>query len=301
MIDLNQDQISLRHQCRLLNVNRSTLYYQAVAPQQEDTHIANEIHQVWLAHPMYGYRRITAHLHREGVEINSKKVQRLMHQMQIQALYPRPRLSPPSRGHEVYPYLLKGLSIVRPDQVWATDITYLKMACGFAYLVALIDIYSRYIVSWRVSNTMDRHFCLSMLEEGLSRASPGIINTDQGSQFTSQDWIQQVEGSGVRVSMDGAGRWADNIIIERFWRTLKHEHFVYQSFDSIRALKESIGKFITFYNYDRLHSSLGYVPPWEAYSGVGRGQSKFEGWLTDGLRSPTNFAGRFDEQTAVRC
>jgi putative transposase len=198
-----------------------------------------------------------------------------MREMNIEALYPKPRTSVKASGHKIYPYLLKDLTIDRPNQVWTTDITYLKMPFGFAYLVALIDVYSRFIVAWRVSNTMDTHFCLEMLEKGLIMAIPEILNTDQGSQFTSEAWIKAVQNAGIRVSMDGKGRWADNITIERFWRTLKHEHFLLHSFDNLVQVRESIADFIKLYNYRRLHQSLGYQTPAEVY-GVDASREKIQ-------------------------
>lgn len=186
MIRLNHKSLSVRRQCSLLQVNRSTLYYES-ADADEDISLANEIHELWLEMPFYGYRRVTAELRRRGYEINQKRVLRIMREMNVQALYPRPKTTIRSTKNSVYPYLLNGLEINRPNQVWATDITYIKMPVGFAYLVALIDVHSRYVVAWRLSNTMDTHFCLEMLDEALSYACPEIINTDQGSQFTSCD------------------------------------------------------------------------------------------------------------------
>lgn len=240
MVERPHEHLSIRQQCLLLGVNRSTLYYQAV-DFVEETALANEIHDLWQEMPFYGYRRVTAELRRRGYIINAKRVIRLMREMNLQALYPRPRTTLRTAKDPIYPYLLKGLEINRPNEVWATDITYLKMPVGFAYLVALIDVYSRYILTWRLSNTMDTLFCLEMLEEALRKACPEILNTDQGSQFTSCAWIHRVEEAGIRVSMDGKGRWVDNVIIERFWRTLKHEHVFLQGLEDLRQARRSIG------------------------------------------------------------
>lgn len=264
MIEMQHKSLSVRRQCSLLQINRSTIYYEAVRAA-EDTKLANEIHELWLEMPFYGYRRVTAELRRRGYEINQKRVLRLMREMNVQALYPRPKTTIRSAKDQIYPYLLKGLEMNRPNQVWATDITYIKMPLGFAYLVALIDVYSRYVVAWRLSNTMDTHFCLEMLDEALSSACPEILNTDQGSQFTSCDWISRVKGRGIQVSMDGKGRWIDNVIIERFWRTLKHEHVLLHSFEDLRQARRSIGDFIDLYNHRRLHQSLGYKTPAEVH------------------------------------
>lgn len=266
MIDIQHEHISIRQQCAVLGVNRSSFYY-APTPLAEDTDLANEIHEIWLEIPSYGYRKVTEELHQRGYLINSKKVLRLMRDMKIQAIYPRPKTSLRSPGNPIYPYLLRGLDISRPNQVWATDITYIKMPVGFAYLVAIIDVYSRYVLSWRLSNTMDTHFCLEMLEEALQKATPDIINTDQGSQFTSFEWIAKVQGSGAKVSMDGKGRWADNIYIERFWRSLKHEHVLLHSYEDLRQARRSIGSYMEMYNHRRLHQGLGYKTPAEVYSG----------------------------------
>lgn len=266
MIDIHHEHISIRQQCAVLGVNRSSFYY-APTLVAEDTDLANEIHEVWLGIPSYGYRKITEELRRRGYLINSKKVLRLMRDMKIQAIYPKPKTSLRSPGNPIFPYLLRGVDICRPNQVWATDITYIKMPVGFAYLVAIIDVYSRYVLSWRLSNAMDTHFCLEMLEEALQKAIPDIINTDQGSQFTSYEWIAKVQASGAKVSMDGKGRWADNIYIERFWRSLKHEHVLLHSYEDLRQARSSIGGYMKVYNHRRLHQGLGYKTPAEVYSG----------------------------------
>jgi putative transposase len=264
MIETNHKNLSIRRQSALLQINRSTLYYEPIEAV-DDTHLANEIHEIWLGMPFYGYRRVTAELRRRSYRINEKRVLRLMREMNMQALYPGPKTTVRFSKDVAYPYLLNGLEVVRPNQVWATDITYIKMPVGFAYLVALIDVHSRYVIAWRLSNTMDTHFCLEMLDTALSYARPEILNTDQGSQFTSRDWIERVEGFGILVSMDGKGRWVDNIIIERFWRTLKYEHVLLHSFEDLRQARRSIGEFINLYNFKRLHQSLGYRPPAEVY------------------------------------
>ncbi len=262
MVDRSLKTISTRKQCEFLGVWRSNVYYKS---KQNDSELANEIHELWLQMPYYGYRRITAELQRRGYAINHKRILRLMRDMRLQALYPRPTTTKRNADHKVYPYLLTGLAIVHPNQVWSTDITYIKMADGFMYLVALIDIYSRYLLSWCLSNTLDKNFCLNMLEDGFAYGKPDIVNTDQGSQFTSSAWIARVEGNGIKVSMDGRGRWIDNIFIERFWRTLKYEHVLLHSFGTVEEAKESIGEFIDTYNNRRLHQSLGYKTPAEVY------------------------------------
>ena len=269
MLERENTTLSLRQQCKLLSINRSTLYYEP-SPNNDDSTLANEIHEIWLEMPFYGYRRITVQLRRNGYDVNHKCVLRLMKDMNLQALYPRPKTTKRNKDHKVYPYLLRDLLITRPNQVWATDITYIAMPTGgFMYLVALIDVYSRFILSWRLSNTLDTSFCLDMLDQALSNYNkPEIINTDQGCQFTSQLWINRLNDAGIKISMDGVGRCHDNIIIERFWRTIKHEHILVQCFNSVTELKESIAGYIALYNKKRLHQSLGYNTPEEVYYGI---------------------------------
>jgi putative transposase len=187
--------------------------------------------------------------------------------MNLEALYAKPKLSEPHPQHKIYPYLLKGLRIERPNQVWCTDISYVKMPQGFVYLVAIIDVYSRYIVSWRLSTSLDTAFCLEMLRSAFHVGVPEILNTDQGRQFTSLEWINMVEGAGVKVSMDGKGRWADNIPIERFWRTLKHENIFLKAYETVAEARKGIKEFIDLYNEERLHSSIGYTKPGAVYRG----------------------------------
>lgn len=191
-----------------------------------------------------------------------------MREANIQAMYRRPNTSIRNEKDAIYPYLLSGLVIDHPNQVWATDITYIKTHTGWMYLVAMIDLYSRYIVAWRLSNTLEVTFCLDMLDDALSVGKPEIINTDQGSQYTSDAWINMVIGQGIKVSMDGKGRWADNIIIERFWKTLKYENILLYVFDTVLELKNSIGRFIHEYNHERFHQNLGYKTPAEIYTGI---------------------------------
>ena len=264
MIDQKHDFLSIRKQCNVLGIWRSNVYYESLQNKEESI-LANEIRDLWLDIPAYGYRRITAELHRRGYDINHKHVLRLMRDMHIQALYPKPKTSICNTKHKIYPYLLRDLSITKPNHVWSTDITYIKMPQGFVYLTSLIDIYSRFIIGWRLSNTLDETFCEEALNSAFQYGKPEILNTDQGSQFTSEAWISCLVKNNIKISMDGKGRWADNIIIERFWRTLKHEHILLHAFESVKEIKESIKKFIMVYNYKRLHQSLGYKTPAEVY------------------------------------
>ena len=219
-----------------------------------------------LDHPFYGSRRIRDWLEDEGHQVNRKRVQRLMLTMGLTALYPKRNLSRANQAHKVYPYLLKHVVIDRPNQAWATDITYIPMVRGFVYLVAIIDWYSRRVLSWRVPNTLDTSFCIEALEEALERyGPPDIFNTDQGSQFTSDDFTQVLKDNGIRISMDGKGRWIDNVFIERLWRSVKYEEVYLKAYDSIKAARDSLGRYFTFYNTKRRHQSLDGRTPDSVY------------------------------------
>ena len=255
---------SIREQCKILDVNRSLIYYEP-APMSDDTELANEIQDIWMEWPQYGYRKITAALKRKGHEVNHKKVLRVMQETQIQAIYQKPKTSQQNTAHKIYPYLLKNVPIIHSNQVWGSDITYVKTPDGFMYLVALIDWFSRFIVAWNFSNSLETKFCKEMLSEALKLHKPGILNTDQGCQYTSNEWVQAVEEAGIKVSMDGKGRWADNIPSERFWRTIKYEHILLHEFNSVQEIRSSIGDFINRYNHKRLHQSLNYRTPAEVY------------------------------------
>ena len=268
MIVVGHAFLSVRCQTRILSLSRSVIYYKPRAAKVLDVCVANEISEIWLESPFYGYRRITVALKRRGRCVNEKRVRRLMKEMSIEAIYPKPKLSQGNVAHKKYPYLLRNAEVYRPNHAWCTDITYIKIASGFLYLVALIDVYSRYVVAWKLSTTLDAEFCLNMLKNGLGKAIPGIINTDQGCQFTSAAWVEMVENAGVQVSMDGRGRWADNIVIERFWRTIKYENVFLQSYESVTNARNKLGEFIEFYNERRPHQNLAYATPAEVWRGV---------------------------------
>lgn len=223
------------------------------------------IDERYTACPFYGSRRLTAWLLRRGEAVNRKRVQRLMRQMGLEAIYPKPRLSMARRGHRIYPYLLRGVSIERPDHVWSTDITYLPMKAGFMYLAAIVDWYSRYVLTWRLSNTLDGSFCLDMLEEALGRGQPAVFNTDQGVQFTSEAWTGRLLSAGVAVSMDGRGRCLDNVFVERLWRTVKYEDVYLKGYETVPELEAGLGQYFLFYNEERLHQSLDYRTPESVY------------------------------------
>jgi len=223
------------------------------------------IDQQYLATPFYGSRKMSAWLESRGHIINRKKVRRLMQRMGLKAIYRKPRTSQPGPGQRIYPYLLKGLKVTRPNQVWAADITYIPMQRGFLYLVVIMDWYSRCILAWRLSNTLEGDFCVEALQEALQRGCPEIFNTDQGSQFTSQGFIAQLESRGIQVSMDGSGRYTDNLFIERLWRTLKYEEVYLKAYQDAKEAREEIGRYIRFYNGERPHQSLGYKTPAQEY------------------------------------
>ncbi len=232
MIDRTHS-LPVSRQCRLLDLNRSTVYYQPKGVSDEDLKLMRLIDEIHLKRPFYGSRRIRDDLQGLGYPVNRKKVQRLMRQMGIMALYPKRNTSRPGKGHKIYPYLLKGLTIDRPNQVWATDLTYIPMARGFVYVVAIMDWYSRKVLAWRVSNSMDADPCVEALEEAIScYGVPDIFNTDQGSQFTSDAFTGVLKEAGIKISMDGKGRWVDNVFVERLWRSLKYEEVYLKAYDT---------------------------------------------------------------------
>jgi putative transposase len=254
-----------------LNVNRSSYYYHPKPVKQGDLDLMRKIDELYLENPSSGSRTIRRQLNRQGITVSRKKIQRLMRLMGIEAVYPKPNTSRPHPENKVYPYLLRNLTIDRPNQVWATDITYIPMDKGFMYLVAIMDWYSRKILSWRVSNTLDPSFCVNALEEALSRLGPPeIFNTDQGSQFTSNAFTKLLKSNNVAISMDGRGRCHDNIFVERLWWTLKHQFIYLHSFEDGKALRRGLADWIQYYNFVRGHSSLDDKTPDEVYFGLPR-------------------------------
>lgn len=246
-------------------MNRSSLYYQPLGISESDLGVMKLIDRQYLSTPFYGSRKIAAWLKSQGQNVNRKRVRRLMQIMGLKALYRRPRLSKPGPGNKIYPYLLKGLKINRRNQVWAADITYIPMQKGFLYLVVILDWYSRYILSWRLSNTLDNSFCVEALKEALRKGQPEIFNTDQGSQFTSQEFVTILKKRGIQVSMDGSGRYTDNLFIERLWRTLKYEEVYLKAYQDVREAGTEIARYIRFYNAERPHQSLKYKTPAQEY------------------------------------
>jgi putative transposase len=265
LIEVDHPQLSVRRQCELLGLNRSTLYYQPASETPENLGLMKLIDRQYTEQPVYGSRRMTVWLQGEGYEVNRKRVQRLMRLMGLEAIYPRPKLSLPGSGHKIYPYLLRDVAIERVDQVWSTDITYVPLPAGFMYLAAIMDWYSRYVICWRLSNTLEGSFCLEMLQEALSLGKPEVFNTDQGVQFTQAAWTGRLESAGVAVSMDGKGRCLDNVFVERLWRTVKHEDVYVKGYETVPQLQMGLGAYFPFYNEQRPHQSLGYQAPAAVY------------------------------------
>lgn len=243
------------------------MYYKKAMISLDDTALLNRIRDIWQRYPFYGYRRITRQLKSENLVVNKKRVQRLMREHNIKALYPKPNTSKGNKSHAVYPYLLSKLDIDKPDQAWQVDITYLRHGQGFMYLVVLIDVYSRFVVGWSLSNTLDTSSCIDALETSTVSRCPDIINSDQGCQFTSDAWISAVNGIGSKIRMTGKGRCLDNIYIERFWRSFKQEEFYLNDYTSVAELTSAIERYIHFYNNERWHQSLDYKRPRDLYLG----------------------------------
>ena len=278
LVDADHPQLSISAQCDLLGLSRSTYYYEPALESEENLLLMRQIDAQYLKTPFFGSRRMALELSTLACPVNRKRVQRLMRVMGIEALYPRPRTSQASASHAVYPYLLRGLTIDRSNQVWCADITYLPMARGFMYLVAVMDWHSRYVLSWRVSNTLDSSFCVEALEAAFSRGRPEIFNTDQGSQFTSQAFTEVLKDQQVAISMDGRGRALDNVFIERLWRSVKYEEVYLKDYATIADLMESLEAYFDFYDYRRKHQGLSYQTPWEV----------FQASLSDGKARKTN-------------
>jgi len=255
-------------QCGLLELSRSTFYYQPVGEDVYNLALMRLIDEQFTKRPFYGVPRMTESLRRTGYGVNPKRVRRLMRVMGLEAIYPKPRLSANGPGHKVYPYLLKDVTVDRPDQAWATDITYVRLTHGFVYLMAVLDWYSRYVISWELSTTLDAGFCLEALRRALRMSKPEIFNTDQGPQFTSLDFTGLLENAGIKVSMDGRGRVYDNIFVERLWRSVKYEEVYLHDYQTVPAARAQLSDYFGFYNTERPHEALGYRTPHEVYFGT---------------------------------
>jgi putative transposase len=260
-VDREHAEISVRRQCELLGANRSGLYYEPVGESEENLTLMRLLDQQYTRTPFYGGRKMVEWLDTQGFRVNRKRVSRLMDLMGIEAVYPKPKLSQPGDGHKVYPYLLRGVEVCRVNQVWSTDITYIRMAQGFVYLVAVMDWFSRYVLSWRLSLTMELDFCVEALKCALRRGRPEIFNSDQGSQFTSEKFTGELAEREIAISMDGRGRFMDNIFIERLWRSLKYEEVYLKDYETVAEARTGIEKYFRFYNQERLHQSLEYRTP----------------------------------------
>ncbi len=271
MIESSHPQFSIRRQCELLGLNRSSFYYEPAKETIENLRLMRRIDEQYLKTPFFGSRRMAAWLAREGEEINRKRVKRLMGLMGLEAIHPGPRTTVPNPDHKVYPYLLRGVKVERRDQVWSSDITYIPMHQGFMYLTAVIDWHSRYVLSWGLSNSLDGRSCLEALEEALRGGKPEIFNTDQGVQYTARSFTGRLESAGVAVSMDGRGRALDNVFVERLWRSLKYEEVYLKDYRSVAELVSGLTSWFRFYNHERPHQSLKYRTPAEVYQEAGRG------------------------------
>ena len=291
-LDREHPDLSIRRQCAMLGVARSSVYRRSPPANDNDLALMRRIDALHTERPFLGSRRIARMLGDANLAINRKRVQRLMRRMGIEALGPKPRTSAPAPGHKIYPYLLRGLTIDRPNQVWAADITYIPIGRGFLYLVAVIDWASRAVLSWNLSNTMDASFCVAALEEALAKfGKPQIFNTDQGSQFTSADFTSVLIKAGVRISMDGRGRWMDNVFIERLWRSLKYEDVYLKGYADGREARAGIGDYFAFYNERRLHQALNHRAPmavWRDGAVQACGHGDNAGALTPGPQAEHN-------------
>jgi len=262
LIESDNTSISIHRQCELLKLNRSGYYYKPIGESALNLEIMGLLDKQYTTTPFYGVPRMHQYIRSLNYEVNIKRIRRLLRLMGLYAIYPKKRTSIPNKEHKIYPYLLKGFKINKPNQVWSTDITYIQMEKGFLYLVAIIDWYSRYVISWRISNTMETSFCIDALQEALSKGKPEIFNTDQGSQFTSIDFTNLLLDNEVKISMDGKGRYLDNIFVERLWRAVKYEYVYINSIKDGRELWNGLDDYFTFYNKKRFHQSLEYKTPY---------------------------------------
>jgi putative transposase len=260
LVEAEHEQISLQRQCELLGISRTAYYYRPVE-REETQQLMRLIDAEYTQHPFYGYRKITHWLREQGYLANKKRVQRLMQMMGLAAIVPKPDLSKPHPEHKIYPYLLRGVKIERVNQVWSTDITYIPLQHDWMYLVAVIDWFSRYVLAWEVSNTLDTDFCLLALERALKQGTPLVFNTDQGAQFTSDAFTERLKKSNIAISMDGRGRALDNIFVERLWRTVKYEEVYPNAYSSLLFGRQRLNNYFPFYNTERYHQALAYRTP----------------------------------------
>jgi putative transposase len=267
LIEPKHPQISIARQCDLLGLSRSTYYYHARGESAENLQLMRLLDEQYTHTPYYGVRRMTAWLRSQGYAVNRKRVARLLRTMGLETIYPKPRTSQPHPEHRVYPYLLRGVSITRVNHVWSTDMTYIRLHGGFVYLVAVMDWFSRYVLSWALSITMEVGFCLEALEHALGVATPDIFNSDQGAQFTSLEFTGRLAAAGIQISMDGRGRALDNVFVERLWRTVKYEEVYLKDYETPREATQQLARFFVRYNEQRQHQALGYQTPAAVYFG----------------------------------
>ena len=267
LVEPGHPAITVSRQCELLGLLRSSLYYRGRGESKENLRLMRLIDEEYLRHPFYGSRKMVVWLRSQGERVNRKRVQRLMRKMGIEAIYQKPKTTQRGAGHRIYPYLLREMKVERPDQVWASDITFVPMERGFMYLVAVMDWFSRYVLSWRLSNTMESDFCVEALEEALSKGRPEVFNTDQGSQFTSDQFTGVLKSADVLISMDGKGRCLDNVFVERLWRSVKYEELYLKSYENVWELRTGLETYFEFYCHERPHQTFGYQTPAMVYKG----------------------------------
>ena len=265
LVEPGNEKISVLRQCQLLGLNRTGLYYRSRTESVEDGELMRLIDKQYTLTPFYGYRRMTHHLQSLGFRVNHKRVQRLMRTLGLEAIYPKPNLSKPGKDHLTYPYLLKGVAVEYSDEVWATDITYIRLGGGFVCLLVIMDWHSRFVIEIEVSNSLESSPFVEALKRSLLKGRPEIFNSDQGSQFTSVEWLKVLQAHNVQISMDGRGRCFDNIFVERLWRSVKQEEVYLKEYADVWEAEESLRRYFEFYNYHRPHQSLGYRTPFEAY------------------------------------
>jgi putative transposase len=272
MIDFKNEKIPVQRQCKLIDLPRSSLYYESIRDGSFDAELMRVIDEEYTETPFYGVPRMTFRLRQRGYDVGKKRVRRLLRAMGLMAVYPKKRLSSPSPNHKKYPYLLRGVTIERPNQIWSVDITYLRLRKGFAYLVVIMDWHSRYVLAWELSLSLESDFCVEALRRALLCGRPEIFNSDQGTQFTSDDFTGILLGAGIRISMDGRGRVYDNIFVERLWRSVKYEEVYLKDYEGVTEARESLGKYFEFYNDKRPHQALDYRTPREVYIGKEGGE-----------------------------
>ena len=265
LVEPENERISVVRQCELLGLNRTGLYYRPRTENAKDGELMRLLDEQYTRTPFYGYRRMTVYLQNLGLVVNHKRVRRLMRKLGLEAIYPKPNLSKPGKDHLTYPYLLKGVAVEYSDEVWATDITYIRLGSGFVYLLVIMDWHSRFVIEIEVSNSLESSPFVEALKRALSTGKPEVFNSDQGSQFTSVEWVKVLQENNVKISMDGRGRCFDNIFVERLWRTVKYEEVYLREYADVWGAEESLRQYFEFYNYQRPHQSLKYQTPFEAY------------------------------------